>query len=92
MGDSPYDAQAAGKIGLRTIGVLCGGFPQPDLRSAGCISIYRDPADLLTRFEQSLLFLERPPRLRPRVARPLLIALGITAGAALTFALYRRYA
>jgi beta-phosphoglucomutase-like phosphatase (HAD superfamily) len=28
VGDSPYDAEAAGKIGLRTIGVLCGGFPE----------------------------------------------------------------
>ena len=50
VGDSPYDAQAAGKIGLRTIGVLCGGFPEADLREAGCLAIYRDPADLLRRF------------------------------------------
>jgi len=28
VGDSPYDAEAAGKIGLRTIGVLSGGFPR----------------------------------------------------------------
>src|SRR6185312_8209129 len=47
VGDSPYDVQAAGKIGLRTIGVLSGGFPEADLRKAGCIAIYRDPADLL---------------------------------------------
>jgi phosphoglycolate phosphatase-like HAD superfamily hydrolase len=26
VGDSPYDAEAAGKISLRTIGVLSGGF------------------------------------------------------------------
>ena len=39
MGNSPYDAQAARKIGLRTIGVLCGGFPEADLRKAGCIAI-----------------------------------------------------
>jgi len=52
VGDSPYDAQAAGKIGLRTIGVLCGGFPEQDLRRAGCIAIYRDPADLLSRFDR----------------------------------------
>jgi len=25
VGDTPYDAQAAGKINLRTLGVLCGG-------------------------------------------------------------------
>src|ERR1700712_1270455 len=28
VGDSPYDAEAAGKAGLRTIGVLCGGFAE----------------------------------------------------------------
>ena len=49
VGDTPYDAEAAGKIGLRTIGVLCGGFAEADLRAAGCVAIYQDPADLLER-------------------------------------------
>jgi phosphoglycolate phosphatase-like HAD superfamily hydrolase len=55
IGDTPYDAEAAGKAGLRTIGVLCGGFPEADLRAAGCIAIYRDPADLLARYDTSPL-------------------------------------
>jgi HAD superfamily hydrolase (TIGR01509 family) len=55
VGDSPYDAQAACKISLRTIGVLCGGFAESVLREAGCFSIYRDPADLLANYEQSPL-------------------------------------
>jgi HAD superfamily hydrolase (TIGR01509 family) len=50
VGDTPYDAEAAGKAGLKTIGVLCGGFPEEGLRRAGCIAIYRDPADLLARY------------------------------------------
>jgi len=49
IGDTPYDAEAAGKIKLRTIGVLCGGFPEAELRAAGCTVIYRDPADLLAK-------------------------------------------
>jgi HAD superfamily hydrolase (TIGR01509 family) len=53
VGDTPYDAEAAGKAGLRTIGMLCGGFPEADLRAAGCIAIYRDPADLLEHYESS---------------------------------------
>ncbi|HEY2154003.1 MAG TPA: HAD family hydrolase [Isosphaeraceae bacterium] len=53
VGDTPYDAEAAGKAGLRTIGMLCGGFPEADLRAAGCIAIYRDPADLLAHYETS---------------------------------------
>jgi len=55
VGDTPYDAEAAGKAGLPTIGVLCGGFPEDKLRKAGCIAIYRDPADLLARIEGSPL-------------------------------------
>jgi HAD superfamily hydrolase (TIGR01509 family) len=55
IGDTPYDALAGGKIGLRTIGVLCGGFPEKDLRGAGCIALYRDPADLLDHYPDSPL-------------------------------------
>nr|WP_294553280.1 HAD family phosphatase [uncultured Rhodopila sp.] len=50
VGDTPYDAEAAGKAGLRTIGVLCGGFAEKDLREAGCVAIYQDPADMLRRY------------------------------------------
>ncbi|GJE59052.1 HAD family hydrolase [Methylobacterium trifolii] len=55
VGDTPYDAQAAGKAGLATVGVLCGGFPEADLSRAGCIAIYRDPQDLLDGFDASPL-------------------------------------
>ena len=55
VGDTPYDAEAAGKLGLKTVGVLCGGFPEAELRAAGCVAIYRDPADLLARYAESPL-------------------------------------
>ena len=55
VGDTPYDAQAAGKIDIRSIGVLCGGFPEAELRAAGCVEIYRDPSDLLARYEETLI-------------------------------------
>ncbi|HEX8888104.1 MAG TPA: HAD family hydrolase [Pyrinomonadaceae bacterium] len=55
VGDTPYDALAAGKIELRTIGVLSGGFPETELRAAGCIEIYQDPADILARYEETLI-------------------------------------
>lgn len=55
IGDTPYDAEAAGKASLRTIGVLCGGFPEKQLTDAGCIAIFRDPADLLARYDESPL-------------------------------------
>jgi len=53
VGDTPYDAIAAAKASLKTIGVLCGGFPEQSLKDAGCIAIYKDPADLLARYEES---------------------------------------
>lgn len=55
IGDTPYDAQAARKAGLDTIGFLCGGFPEADLSAAGCVAIYRDPQDLLDGFDASPL-------------------------------------
>ncbi len=55
IGDTPYDAEAAGKAGLRTIGVLCGGFSEDSLREAGCVAIYKGPTDLLAQYDRSLL-------------------------------------
>lgn len=55
VGDTPYDAQAAGKAGISTVGVRCGGFPEGDLRGAGCVAVYRDPADLLANYDDSPL-------------------------------------
>ena len=52
IGDTPYDAQAAEKVGLRTIGVLSGGFSERLLREAGCFAIYRDVADMLARYDE----------------------------------------
>ncbi len=60
VGDTPYDAEAAGKASLRTIGVLCGGFPEAQLRAAGCIRVYHDPADLLARYAESPLAAPAP--------------------------------
>ena len=55
IGDTPYDAEAAGKLRLRTIGVRCGGFPEEELLAAGAIAIYDDPADLLARYEETII-------------------------------------
>ena len=49
IGDTPYDAAAAAKAGLRTVGLLCGGWPEAELRKAGCIAVFQDPAALLAR-------------------------------------------
>lgn len=59
IGDSPYDAIAAKKLGMTSIGVLSGGFPEADLRAAGYSEIYQDCADLLDCYEQSLIARKR---------------------------------
>jgi HAD superfamily hydrolase (TIGR01549 family) len=55
IGDTPYDVEAAKKIDLPIIGLLCGGFPEDALRDEGALAIFRDPADLLERYYQSPL-------------------------------------
>jgi phosphoglycolate phosphatase-like HAD superfamily hydrolase len=55
IGDTPYDASAARKAGIATIGVLCGGFTEASLREAGCADVYPGPAALFAAFKDSLL-------------------------------------
>ena len=55
IGDTPYDAAAAGKAAIRTIGVLCGGFAEAELRKAGCVAVYPGPGALLACFDASPL-------------------------------------
>ena len=55
LGDTPYDAEAAGKAGIRTIGVETGGWSHEDLYAAGCVAVYESVADLLEHFDDSLL-------------------------------------
>jgi HAD superfamily hydrolase (TIGR01509 family) len=55
LGDTPWDALAAGKEGIRTVGLTCGGWKRDDLLDAGCIEVWQDPADLLLHFEDSAL-------------------------------------
>jgi HAD superfamily hydrolase (TIGR01549 family) len=55
IGDTPYDAQAAGKAGMQTIGLLCGGFTEVSLRAGGCVAVYPGPGALLACFDASPL-------------------------------------
>ncbi len=53
IGDTPYDVEAAAKIGVSTIAVRCGGFSDDDLKDAR--AIYDDPVDLVTHYGASPL-------------------------------------
>ena len=50
VGDSPWDVKAAGRAGLDAVAVLCGGFPEAELREAGAVAVLGDPEDLLAHY------------------------------------------
>lgn len=54
VGDTPWDAKAAGKLGLRTVGFRSGGFPDDALAGAGACELYDGPEHLLERFDDSV--------------------------------------
>jgi phosphoglycolate phosphatase-like HAD superfamily hydrolase len=54
VGDTPWDAEAAAGLGLRTVGFRSGGFPDDALAEAGACELYDGPGDLLVRFDSSV--------------------------------------
>lgn len=55
VGDSVWDAEAAAKSGVRFVGLACGGTPADELREAGAVETWRDPAQLLANLGDSLV-------------------------------------
>jgi len=53
LGDTPYDAEAAGKAGVWTVGVTTGGWSEKELMDAGCVEVWKDVGELLENFERS---------------------------------------
>ena len=51
LGDTPYDVAAARRAGLEIVGLECGGWTREAL--AGAVAVYRDPAELLVRYDES---------------------------------------
>ena len=64
VGDTKFDVEAAGKVGLQTIALLCGGTSATVLREAGAIAIYKDPADLLAHYDEGLKRFQSEPMRR----------------------------
>ncbi len=46
IGDSPWDAESAGRAGVATIAVLTGGFSEEELKDAGTSAVYQSVAEL----------------------------------------------
>ena len=53
IGDTPYDIEAATRAKLPTIAFRSGGWADADLK--GAAEIYDDPADLVSRYDSSLV-------------------------------------
>jgi len=53
IGDTPYDIEAATRAKLRIIAFRSGGWTHADLK--GAAEIYDGPADLVTRYDSSLI-------------------------------------
>ena len=47
VGDTIWDVLAAKRAGVACIGLLCGGTAEAELRGAGAVAVYHDPAALL---------------------------------------------
>lgn len=55
VGDTPYDVEAAGKIGISAIGLRSGKFSDDSLLQAGAVALYDDVASLLAEYDCSPL-------------------------------------
>ncbi len=53
LGDSVWDVRAATACGLGCVAVTCGGTSAAELDAAGALATYRDPRDVLQRFDTS---------------------------------------
>jgi HAD superfamily hydrolase (TIGR01509 family) len=55
VGDATWDGVAAGRAGVPFVGVTCGGTSEGELRSAGAVEVWRNPAQLVERFDDTVL-------------------------------------
>jgi HAD superfamily hydrolase (TIGR01509 family) len=55
VGDAVWDGRAAERAGITFIGVTCGGTPAEDLRAAGAVEVWDDPAHLLSNLDKSVI-------------------------------------
>ena len=51
LGDTPYDIEAARRAGVAIVALQSGGWQPAEL--SGALEVYRDPEDLLNRYESS---------------------------------------
>ena len=54
IGDTTWDAMAAGRAGIPSIGLLSGGFGADELAGAGCAAVFAGAEELADRLEDAL--------------------------------------
>jgi HAD superfamily hydrolase (TIGR01509 family) len=65
VGDTVWDAEAAGRADVPCVGVLSGGWTRGELTRGGAVEVHEGPADLLAHIGESVL---RDPGALPRKA------------------------
>jgi phosphoglycolate phosphatase-like HAD superfamily hydrolase len=55
VGDSTFDCEAARNAGIKSLGMLTGGFSEPELRGAGAMAVFESIDDLLERLDETPL-------------------------------------
>lgn len=55
VGDTVWDVEAAGHVGIPTIGLLSGGIAAADLEDAGAVRVLRDADELMDRLDETPL-------------------------------------
>ena len=58
VGDSPWDVEAAHAAGIACVAVLCGGFPEADLKRVGADGVFKGPTDVIENYQR---FRATPP-------------------------------
>lgn len=55
VGDAVWDGAAAARADVPFIAMTCGGTPEAELRDAGAVEVWRDPAELLAKIDASAI-------------------------------------
>ncbi len=55
LGDTPWDCKAAAKAGVKTIGLITGGFANEELREGGAVAVFESIPELIERLGETPL-------------------------------------
>jgi HAD superfamily hydrolase (TIGR01549 family) len=55
VGDTPWDCIAADRAGIKTVGVITGGFSEAELRGAGAVAVFESLEELCERLDETPL-------------------------------------